>query len=122
MTALTEKQWAVISDLLPKQKFTKGGRPRADDKKTFEGILWILRTGAQWSELPPKYGSYATCWRRLKAWEEDGTWERMWKRLVAMLSQEDKLKLEIGMVDGTFAPAKKGGVWLVRRRKAKGQR
>ena len=122
MTALTEKQWAVISDLLPKQKFTKGGRPRADDKKTFEGILWILRTGAQWSELPPKYGSYATCWRRLKAWEENGTWEKLWKRLVAMLSQEDKLKLEVGMVDGTFAPAKKGGVWLVRRRKAKGQR
>lgn len=122
MTALTEKQWAVISNLLPQQKFTKGGRPRADDKKTFEGILWILRTGAQWSELPPKYGSYATCWRRLKAWEEDGTWEKLWKRLVAMLSQEDKLKLEVGMVDGTFAPAKKGGVWLVRRRKAKGQK
>ena len=122
MTALTEKQWAVISSLLPKQKFTKGGRPRADDKKTFEGILWILRTGAQWSEMPSKYGSYATCWRRLKAWEEDGTWERMWKRILAVLSQEDKLKLEVGMVDGTFAPAKKGGAWLVRRRKAKGQK
>lgn len=122
MTALTEKQWAVISSLLPKQKFSKGGRPRADDKKTFEGILWILRTGAQWSELPPKYGSYATCWRRLKAWEEDGTWERIWKRMLAILSQEDKLKLEVGMVDGTFAPAKKGGAWLVRRRKAKGQK
>ena len=122
MTALTEKQWAVISSLLPKQKFSKGGRPRADDKKTFEGILWILRTGAQWSELPPKYGSCATCWRRLKAWEEDGTWERIWKRMLAILSHEDKLKLEVGMVDGTFAPAKKGGAWLVRRRKAKGQK
>lgn len=122
MTALTEKQWAVISDLLPKQKFNKGGRPRADDKKTFEGILWVLKTGAQWSEMPAKYGSYATCWRRLKSWEEDGTWERIWKRLVSVLSQEDKLKLEVGMVDGTFAPAKKGGAWLVRRKKAKGQR
>ena len=122
MTALTEKQWAVISSLLPKQKFNKEGRPRADDRRTFEGILWILKTGAQWSEMPLKYGSYATCWRRLKAWEENGTWERIWKRLVAVLSQEDKLKLEVGMVDGTFASAKKGGAWLVRRRKAKGQK
>lgn len=122
MTALTEKQWAVLSSLLPKQKFNKGGRPRADDRKTLEGILWILKTGAQWSEMPEKYGSYVTCWRRLKAWEEDGTWERIWRRLVAILSKADKLKLEIGMVDGTFAPAKKGGALLVRRKKAKGQK
>ena len=121
MNTLTDKQWAVISPLLPKQDQSKGGRTRADDRKTLEGILWILKTGAQWSELPSKYGAYVTCWRRLKAWEEDGTWERIWKRLVSVLSQKDKLMLEVGMVDGTFSPAKKGGAWLVKRRKAKAQ-
>lgn len=119
MVTLTDKQWVVISPLLPKQDQTKGGRPRADGKKTLEGILWILKTGAQWSELPSKYGSYVTCWRRLKAWEEDGTWEKIWKRLLSTLSKTDKLMLPVGMVDGTFAPAKKGGTLLVRRRKAK---
>ena len=119
MVTLTDKQWVVISPLLPKQDQTKGGRPRADGKKTLEGILWILKTGAQWSELPGKYGSYVTCWRRLKAWEEDGTWERIWKRLLSTLSKADKLTLQVGMVDGTFSPAKKGGVWWVRRRKVK---
>ncbi|MBI3443594.1 transposase [Candidatus Woesebacteria bacterium] len=119
MVTLTDKQWVVISPLLPKQDQTKGGRPRADDKKTLEGILWILKTGAQWSELPSNYGSYATCWRRLKAWEEDGTWEKIWKQLLSTLSRADKLMLSVGMVDGTFAPAKKGGTLLVRRRKAK---
>lgn len=119
MVTLTDKQWVVISPLLPKQDQTKGGRPRADDKITLEGILWILKTGAQWNELPIKYGSSATCWRRLKRWEEDGTWKRIWKALLATLSREDKLMLSVGMVDGTFAPAKKGGVLLVRRRKAK---
>ncbi len=119
MVTLTEKQWAVIAPLLPKQNMEKGGRPRAEDKKTLEGILWILKTGAQWGELPARYGSYSTCWRRLKAWEEDGTWEHIWQRLLAVLSQKDKLMLSVGMVDGTFSPAKKGGAWLVRRRKAK---
>ena len=119
MAALTEKQWAVLSSLLPRQNFEKGGRPRASDRKTLNGILWVLRTGAQWNELPRRYGAYPTAWRRLKRWEEDGTWEKIWKRLLVLLSREDKLKLEIGMVDGTFAPAKKGGIWLVRRRKAK---
>ena len=122
MTALTDKQWAVLEPLLPRQDFTKGGRPRVSDRKTFNGIVWILRTGAQWSELPRRYGAYPTVWRRLKRWEEDGTWERIWKRLVVILSKEDKLLLSVGMVDGTFAPAKKGGAWLVRRRKAKGQK
>lgn len=122
MSALTVKQWAVLKPLLPKQKFVRGGRPRANDKKTFDGILWVLRTGAQWSEMPRRYGSPTTAWRRLKAWEEDGTWGKIWHKLLQVLSQDDKLKLSIGMVDGTFAPAKKGGVWLVRRRKAKEQR
>ena len=119
MTVLTERQWAVLKPLLPKQNFKKGGRPRARDRKTFNGILWVLRTGAQWAEMPRRYGSYTTAWRRLKEWEEDGTWEKIWHKLLQVLSHDDKLKLEIGMVDGTFAPAKKGGTWLVRRRKAK---
>jgi len=119
MTALTDKQWAVLEPLLPRQNFAKGGRPRANDRKTLNGVLWILRTGAQWSELPRRYGAYATAWRRLKAWEEDGTWNKIWKRLLSVLSKEDKLLLSVGMVDGTFASAKKGGIWLVRRRKAK---
>lgn len=122
MTALTDKQWAVISPLLPEQNFKRGGRPRANDRTTLDGILWVLRTGAQWSEMPKKYGSYATAWRRLKAWEEDGTWEKIWKRLVSLLSKKDKLQLSVGMVDGTFAPAKKGGYVLVRRRKAREQK
>ena len=122
MAALTDKQWAVISGLLPKQNFEKGGRPRANDRKTLDAILWVLRTGAQWSELPSKYGSYVTAWRRLKRWEEDGTWEKIWKALVSTLSRDDKLKMSVGYIDGTFVPAKKGGLPLVRRRKAREQK
>jgi transposase len=112
MTALTDKQWQLLEPLLPTQDRTRGGRPRADDRNTLAGILWILKTGAQWSELPPKYGSYVTCWRRLKAWEEDGTWKRVWRTLLKTLHQKDKLSLKVSFLDGSFAPAKKGDqVW-----------
>ena len=122
MTVLTARQWAVLQRLLPKQNLKKGGRPRANDRRTFNGILWVLRTGAQWSEMPRRYGSYTTAWRRLKTREEQGVWDTIWRKLLQVLSREDKLMLEVGMVDGTFASAKKGGTWLVRGRKAKGQK
>lgn len=109
MKKLSDKQWSIIEPMLPRQDFTKGGRPRANDKKTLEGILWILRTGAQWNELPPKYGNPMTCWRRLKQWEQQGVWKKIWKKLLAILDKENKIEWEVSYLDGTFAPAKKGG-------------
>lgn len=73
-----------------------------------EGILWILWTGCPWSELPRRYGAYATCWRRLKKWEEDDTWERIWHGSLEKMFQKGKLRMEETMFDGSFAPAKKG--------------
>ena len=54
----SEAQWERIGPWLPaRQRNPRGGRPTADDRKCFEGILWILWTGSPWSELPRKYGS-----------------------------------------------------------------
>jgi transposase len=72
---LRDDQWALIEPLLPAHKGR--GRPRADDRRTLNGILWILRSGARWKDLPPKYGSRSTCHRRLQEWQEQGVWERM---------------------------------------------
>lgn len=119
MRKLSDRQWRYLEPLLPRQSFTKGGRPRADDRKTLDGILWILRTGAQWNELPTKYGFPMTCWRRLKAWQEKGVWKRIWKQLLVDLEKENKIEWDISFLDGTFAPAKKGGSKLVSPRKAR---
>lgn len=108
MRKLSDRQWQVIEPLLPRQDFSKGGRPRADDRKTLEGILWILRTGAQWDELPGKYGSPMTCWRRLRDWQKLGVWKTIWKKLLVLLEKEGKIEWEVSFLDGTFAPAKKG--------------
>ena len=70
---LTDKQWELVEKQLPAAKpKPKDGRPRVSDRQCFEGILWILWTGAPWSELPRQYGSPSTVWRRLRAWEEAG--------------------------------------------------
>ena len=69
-TELTDKQWANLAPLLPPRR--PRGRPRADDRKTLNGILYVLRTGCRRQDVPREYGSPTTCWRRLKAWEEDG--------------------------------------------------
>jgi transposase len=76
---LTDAQWEKLEALLPKpRKSRKGGRPWADNRMVFEGILWILRTGAPWADLPKRYPSPSTCWRRLKQWEEQGVWLEAW--------------------------------------------
>jgi transposase len=87
---LTDEQWAIIAPLIPKQKPGRG-RPRADDRRTLNGILYVLKTGCAWAEMPREYGSPTTCWRRLRAWSEDGTWERIWRALLSQLDAQGKL-------------------------------
>ena len=59
---LTDAQWEKIAPLLPKpRKSRHGGRPRAKDRKVLEGILWILRSGARWQDLPGEFPAPATC-------------------------------------------------------------
>lgn len=96
---LTDAQWAILQPLLPPPKRT--GRPRADDRYTFNGICYVLRTGCRWADLPVKYGSSATCHRRLSRWMADGTWPRLWEALLLMLSRQDKLRLPGGAVPGS---------------------
>ena len=108
MRKLSEKQWSLLEPLLPKQDYSRGGRPRADDKQTVEGIIWILTTGAQWNELPEKYGSGRTCWRRFTQWKKQGVWKKIWQHLLVLLDRDDKLTWDVSYLDGTFASAKKG--------------
>jgi transposase len=105
---LTDSQWQLIAPHLPPPK--RMGRPRADDRKTLEGILWVLRSGARWQDVPREYGSSTTCWRRLKEWEELGVWETLWRAILATLEAEQKLNWAQAFLDGSFVPAKKGGL------------
>ncbi len=119
---LTEAQWAKIRPLLPKRpKRPHGGRPRADDRKVLEGILWILRSGARWQDLPDEFPSPATCWRRLRQWEEQGIWLRIWRAFLAELNERQQVKWSEAFLDGSFAPAKKGAPESARPSGARGR-
>ena len=107
---LTDEKWKKLEPLLPKpKKSKKGGRPWIDNRRVFEGILWILWTGAPWSALPKDYPSYSTCWRRLKHWEEEGIWENAWRKFVGELDEKGQIDWRESFIDASFAPAKKGG-------------
>ena len=107
---LSDEQWQKIKEHLPApQKKPKGGRPTADDRRCFEGILWILWTGAQWSELPRRYGPKSTVHDRLQRWTMEGTLEKLWRAFLAQLQEKEQLRWDECFVDGTFVPAKKGG-------------
>ena len=107
---LTQQQWEAIRVHLPPPKTSpRGGRPRVDDRRCLEGILWILWTGCQGSELPRRYGSASTCWRRLKHWEESGILLKLWRAFLAQLNDQQKIRWDECFVDGSFVPAKKGG-------------
>jgi len=107
---LTDEQWKLIEPLLPEPQRRKDnrGRPWASNRVCLEGILWVLKTGAPWRFLPAQYPSPATCWRRLKQWEEEGVWLNAWRTLLGVLDGEGLLKWEESFLDGSFAPAKKG--------------
>jgi transposase len=106
---LTKQQCEAIHVHLPEPKGSpRGGRPRIEARRCFEGILWILWTGAQWSELPRRYGSPSTCWRRLKDWGETGVLLKLWRAFLALLNDQEKLRWDECFADGRFIPAKRG--------------
>jgi transposase len=115
---LTERQWAFIHPYLPAPART--GRPRADDRRTFEGILFVLTTGCRWQDLPREYGAPTTVWRRLKRWGEEGVWERIWRAALAVLDLRGQLDWTMAFLDGSFAPAKNGGEKVGLTKKGKG--
>jgi len=103
---LSDAQWAKIEPLLPRLK--SHGRPWANNRDVLEGILWVLRTGARWRDMPPEFPSGPTCWRRLRKWEEEDVWLDLWRAFLSELDDRGKLDWSETFMDGSFAPAKKG--------------
>ena len=107
---VTEAQWAKIEPLLTKPpRSPKGGRRRLPDREVFEGILWVLRSGARWKDLPRGYPSFSTCWRRLQEWQEADVWLSAWRTFLGQLDAQGQLDWHEVFADGTFAGAKKRG-------------
>lgn len=103
--------WKRIKPLLPTAAPSpKGGRPRLDDELALNGILYVLRTGIPWEELPQElgFGSGMTCWRRLRDWQAAGVWHRLHMLLLAELRGADKLDFSRASIDSASVASPRG--------------
>jgi transposase len=84
---LSEAEWRVLKELLPIEPSMRGrGRRPTENRAVLNGILWRLRCGAPWRDVPEKYGKWNTIYRRFRRWSEAGTWEIVSVTLAEMMA------------------------------------
>ncbi len=112
---LTDEQWEILKPLIPEppRREDGRGRPPKDPRDVLNGVLWILRTGAPWKDLPERYPPYQTCHRHFQRWIDQGVLGSVLEALAEDLQQRGQTDLSECYIDGTFVVAnvvaKKGG-------------
>ena len=101
---LTERQWARLKPLLPPQK-PQIGCPSKNHRTVLNGILWILRTGAPWRDLPNRYGAWQTVSGRFYRWRRIGLWSQLLSTLQQQADAQGRLNWDIHFVDGSVIRA-----------------
>ena len=116
---LTDEQWEKLAPLLPPQR-PEVGRPAQDHRLILNAILWIVRTGAPWRDLPERYGSWNTVASRFYRWVKAGVWQRVLEALQQQADAEGRIDWEKHSVDSTIirahqhAAGAKGGIKIER--------
>src|SRR5436853_421136 len=106
--------WQLIEPLLPEPKARRlrfPGRKPIANRQALTGILFVLKTGIGWEDLPQEMGcgSGMTCWRRLRDWQEAGVWQRLYELLLAKLRNSEQIDWSRAVVDSSAVRALKGG-------------
>ncbi len=101
---LTDAQWTALAPPLPPQRAATG-RPAKDHRRIVEGILWRLRTGAPWRDLPERYGPWQSVYTRFRRWQRTGVWERVLAALQAEADERGELDWSLHFLDGTTVRA-----------------
>lgn len=116
---ITDDLWSLIKPLLPRRKprrFRYPGRKPVEDRAALTGIVFVLRTGIPWEDLPKELGCGCgmTCWRRLRDWQEAGVWDDIHQMLLNELHAADKLDWSRTAADSSSVRAVFGGTRSVR--------
>lgn len=110
---IDDELWAVIEPLLPAPKPRRRdhpGRKPADPRRCLTGIVFVLKTGIQWEDLPVEMGVCGmTCWRRLRDWQAAGVWDRLHAELLARLRGADRINWARAVVDSSSVRAVHAG-------------
>jgi transposase len=121
---LTDEQWKTLDPLIPKpgRRPDGRGRPWKSRRSVLNGVLWVLRTGAPWADLPDRYPSFQTCHRRFQQWVRSGVMTRIMTALAHELSVRGAIDVREAFIDASFAPAKKGAAKSEKRNVARERR
>lgn len=113
---LTDDQWAILEPLLPPQR-PRTGRPAKDHRLILNAILWRMKTGAPWRDLPERYGPWQSVYTRFRRWQQAGVWKRVLDEVQRQADARGEFDWDLHFLDGTTirahphaAGAKKGAV------------
>jgi len=122
---VTDELWEKVEPLLPAPRpHPKGGRPPVSDRACLCGILFVLKTGIAWEDLPAEMGCGCgmTCWRRLRDWHAAGVWQRLHEVLLAEMRKAGQLEMAVVIADASYvraflgAPTPAPAPWTGRKR------
>lgn len=102
---LTDFEWKTIRHFLPRERTGKAGRPWKPHRQVINGILFVLRTGIPWEDLPAEFGKYKTVYNRFRRWVKSGLWQRMFESMIDRLLKQGEIDFELWCVDGTVIRA-----------------
>lgn len=103
---LSDSQFARLEPFLPEPRHHgRAGRPWLPHHTVLNGILWVLRTGAPWRDLPERYGRWNSVYTRFKRWRRDGTWTRIFSALLDERDDRGRLDHDLWCIDGTIVRA-----------------
>lgn len=100
---LADDEWELLADVFPEPAST--GRPRRDPREVLDAILYVLRTGAPWRDLPEEFVPWKTAWRMFDKWNADGTLAEILRRLQAEFVAAGAIDEQLWCVDGTSVRA-----------------
>ena len=102
--------WEELQRILPpRPDRSKGGRQPADDRKLFNGLFYILRSGAAWREMPPQYGPWSTVYDRFREWRDARVFEQLWAKCLHYYERKHGIIWEWQSADGTYVRSPLGG-------------
>ena len=115
---LSNDQWEQVRGLFPERAPGSRGRPAKDNRLMVEAMIWFLRAGAPWRDLPGDFGPWQSVRTRLRRWMEAGVWERAWQALKERLGEDH----EQGFIDSTAARAHKHAHGALKKARPAGHR
>lgn len=101
---LSDSQWQLIEPILPERK-SPMGRPSRDQRELLNGMLWIVRTGAPWRDLPERYGSWKTVYHHFAQWRKQGIFDKILEALQIRLDAEGRIDWDLWCIDGSSVRA-----------------